>query len=207
MPGRGAYSRRVGQAEWARDLAKRLLAERLPRRWAHTQGVAARAASLAPILGDQVETLTAAAYLHDVGYSPDLVDTGFHPLDGARYLRDVAGADETLCRLVAHHSCAVNEATERGLFDALISEFPPERSMLADALTYCDMTTGPDGQHLHVRERLAEIHSRYGPGHLVSRSITAATPCILAAVSAVEAALADVRQASAGEVVADPHAH
>jgi hypothetical protein len=55
------------------------------------------------------------------------------------------------------------------------------------------MTTGPNGRHLDVAERLAEIHSRYGPDHLVSRSITASTPCILSAVRAVEAALADVR--------------
>lgn len=180
----------MGQAEWARDLAERLLAESLPRRWAHTQGVAARAESLASILGDEADTLTAAAYLHDIGYSPELLDTGFHPLDGARYLRDVAGADERLCRLVAHHSCAVNEAAERDLYDALTKEFAPERRELADALTYCDMTTGPDGQHLDVTERLAEIHSRYGPDHLVSRSITASTPCILAAVRTVRERLA-----------------
>ncbi|MER6000845.1 HD domain-containing protein [Nonomuraea angiospora] len=72
--------------------------------------------SLAPILGDEADILTAFAYLHDIRYAPDLVSTGFHPLDGARYLRDVHQADETLCRLVAHHSCAVNEALERSLF-------------------------------------------------------------------------------------------
>ncbi|MEU8178080.1 HD domain-containing protein [Microbispora hainanensis] len=195
------------QAAWARDLAKRLLAKPLPRRWAHTQGVAARAVSLAPILGDEADMLTAAAYLHDIGYAPELVDTGFHPLDGARYLRDVVGADERLCRLVAHHSCAANEATERDLYDALTKEFAPERRELVDALTYCDMTTGPDGRHLGVHERLAEIHSRYGPDHLVSRSITTSTPCIFAAVRAVEAALTDVRQGGPGEVVADPQGH
>lgn len=183
----------VGQTEWARDLAEHHLAGPLPRRWAHTQGVAKQAGSLAAILGDHADTVTAAAYLHDVGYAPDLVVTGFHPLDGARYLRDIHQADDALCRLVAHHSCAVNEATERGLFDALNAEFTPERRELMDALTYCDMTTGPDGRHLDVAERLAEIHSRYGPDHLVSRSISASTPCILAAVRAVEAALADVR--------------
>lgn len=188
----------VGQAEWAHDLAKDLLETTLPRRWAHTQGVAARAVSLAPILGDEADTLTAAAYLHDIGYAPDLVSTGFHPLDGARYLRDVHQADDTLCRLVAHHSCAVNEALERSLFTELTQEFDEERPELVQALTYCDMTTGPAGQHLDVTERLAEIHSRYGPDHLVSRSITASTPCILSAVRAVKAALADVRQGSAG---------
>lgn len=179
----------VGQADWAHDLAKDLLETDLPRRWAHTQGVAAQAVSLAPILGDATDTLAAAAYLHDIGYAPRLAVTGFHPLDGARYLRDVHHADETLCRLVAHHSCAVNEALERSLFDALSTEFGKEQPDLVGALTYCDMTTGPDGTHLDVHDRLAEIHSRYGPDHLVSRSITRSTPCILQAVQAVEAAL------------------
>jgi hypothetical protein len=36
-------------------------------------------------------------------------------------------------------------------------------------LTCCDMTTSPDGQPVQVQRRLAEIHNRYGPGHLVSR--------------------------------------
>ncbi|MBB5080677.1 HD domain-containing protein [Nonomuraea endophytica] len=184
----------MGQAEWARDLAKHLLEPTLPRRWAHTQGVANRAESLAPMLGAETDTLIAAAYLHDIGYAPDLVETGFHPLDGARYLRDVVKADDTLCRLVAHHSCAVNEALNRNLFDALTAEFDEERPELVEALTYCDMTTGPDGVHLDVSERLAEIHSRYGPEHLVSRSITASTPCILAAVRAVKSAMISSHQ-------------
>ena len=36
--------------------------------------------------------MTAAAWLHDIGYAPAVDDTGFHPLDGARYLRDVEQA-------------------------------------------------------------------------------------------------------------------
>jgi len=179
-------------------LARELLEAALPRRWAHTQGVAERAASLRPVLGARTDTLIAAAYLHDIGYAPSLVDTGFHPLDGARYLRDVVKADETLCRLVAHHTCAVNEARERDLLDALTGEFGAEGPELIDALTYCDMTTGPDGRPVAVADRLAEIHSRYGPDHLVSRSITASTPCILSAVAKLEAALADVGQAGSG---------
>lgn len=190
---------RVEQVAWARDLARRLLEEPLPRRWAHTRGVADRAASLAPILGEDADLLAAAAWLHDVGYAPELADTGFHPLDGARYLRDACGADERLCRLVAHHSCAVYEAAERDLYEALTVEFTPERPELADALTYCDMTTDPGGRHLDVTDRLAEIHSRYGPEHLVSRSIAAATPCITSAVRAVEAAL-DSRHPKSGRM-------
>ena len=79
--------------EWAYPLAESLLAEPLPRRWKHSLGVADRARTIAPTLGADAELLEAAAVLHDIGYAPDLAKTGFHPLDGARYLRDVASAD------------------------------------------------------------------------------------------------------------------
>ena len=157
----------------------------MPRRWAHVQGVAAQARDLAPVLGADADLLEAAAWLHDVGYAPDLAVTGLHQLDGARYLRDARHADAMLCRLVAHHSCAIIEASERGLADVLNSEFDPAPDVLASVLTYCDMTTSPDGQPVPVERRLAEIHDRYGPGHLVSRSIRRATPMILRAVEQV----------------------
>lgn len=173
---------RTGRAE---TMARSLLEEPLPRRWAHTQGVAATARTLAGVLGDAADLLTAAAWLHDIGYSPALIVTGFHPLDGARHLRDAEHADEQLCRLVAHHSRAIDGADELGLASDLLSEFtlPPEH--LADALTYCDMTTGPDGQNMTVDQRLAEILARYGPGHLVSRAITTSAPHLSEAVSRV----------------------
>ena len=63
--------------------------------------------------------------LHDIGYVPDLALTGLHALDGARYLRDAQHADAMLCRLVAHHSCAIFETEERGLADVLGLEFAP----------------------------------------------------------------------------------
>ncbi|TDD11295.1 HD domain-containing protein, partial [Kribbella turkmenica] len=56
-------------AQETRSLARRLLADELPRRWAHTQGVAARARELATMLGDRAELIEAAAFLHDIGYS------------------------------------------------------------------------------------------------------------------------------------------
>ena len=174
-------------AAWAQDLARTLLADALPRRWAHVQGVAARARSLAPAVGPDAGLLEAAAWLHDIGYLPELAATGLHGLDGARYLRDVQHAEPLLCRLVAHHSCAVIEAEERGLAHVLTREFAPPPQPLADALTFCDMTTSPDGEHVHVHNRLAEIHDRYGSGHLVSRSIRRATPLILEAVGQVRA--------------------
>jgi len=172
-------------AAWAQGLARTLLADALPRRWAHVQGVAARARGLAAAVGADADLLESAAWLHDIGYLPDLAETGLHGLDGARYLRDVEQADPMLCRLVAHHSCAVIEAEERGLAAVLRREFDLPPQLLADALTCCDMTTSPDGEHVHVHRRLAEIHDRYGLGHLVSRSIRRATPMILQAVGQV----------------------
>jgi hypothetical protein len=179
-------------ASWAQHLSRALLREPLPRRWAHVQGVAARARSLAPVLGVDAELLEAAAWMHDVGYAPDLAVTGLHQLDGARYLRDAQHADTMLCRLVAHHSCAIIEAGERGLADALGLEFEPAPQELSDALTYCDMTTSPDGEPVPVEQRLAEIHDRYGPGHLVSRFIQRATPMILRAVEQVHQRAAQI---------------
>ncbi len=173
-------------ASWAEILGQALLQESLPRRWVHVQGVAARARSLAAVLGTDADLLEATAWLHDIGYAPGLAVTGLHALDGARYLRDAQHADALLCRLVAHHSCTIIEAGERGLADVLSAEFEPAPYGLSSALTYCDMTTSPDGELMPVGQRLAEIHDRYGPGHLVSRSIQRAKPMILRAVEQVQ---------------------
>ena len=172
---------------WAEGLARSLLERALPRRWSHVQGVATRARNLAPAIDADAALLEAAAWLHDIGYHPDLADIGMHSLDGARYLRDQQHADPMLCRLVAHHSCAVIEAEERGLARILLSEFDPAPQPLADALTFCDMTTSPDGEQVQVHNRLAEIRDRYGSAHLVSRFISRATPQILEAVGRVHA--------------------
>jgi predicted hydrolase (HD superfamily) len=174
------------QADWARKIARTLLESPLPRRWAHVQGVARQARALAPILGDDADLLEGAAWLHDIGYSPELVATGFHPLDGARYLRDDHRADAVLCGLVAYHSCAVHEAEDRGLADALAAEFTPASRFLSDALTYCDMTTTPDGQPVEVESRLSEIQARYGAGHLVTRFIQRSSTHLIGAVRAIE---------------------
>jgi hypothetical protein len=175
----------MGDAESACVLARRLLEKPLPRRWAHTQGVASQARSLLRVVGKDADLLTSAAWLHDIGYAPPLVRTGFHPLDGARYLRDVEHADERLCCLVAHHTCAVYEAAERGVADDLTREFPRQRDELTDALIYCDMTTGPRGESLSLDQRIDEICERYGEDHLVSRAIRRATPVLIEAVRAI----------------------
>ena len=172
----------MSQAHWAAELARKILEVPLPRRWAHVQGVAAQARSLAPILGDDADLLEAAAWLHDIGYSPELADTGFHPLDGARYLRDIEHAGTDLCRLVANHSCAILEAEDRGLADVLSSEFPSPDPKLNDALAYCDMTTTPTGGVVSVQARISEIVERYGPHNVVTQFIRRAEPELVSSV-------------------------
>lgn len=117
--------------------------------------------------------------------------TGFHLLDGARYLRDTRQASPLICRLVAHHSCALGGAAELGLADGLAREFPGPPGDLAGALTYCDMTTSPDGEPVPVGQRLAEICARYGPGYAVTRTITKSAPQITMAVQRVSDRIAD----------------
>jgi putative nucleotidyltransferase with HDIG domain len=177
-------------ADWAEKTARAILAEQLPRRWSHSQGVAARARSISAVLGPDTDVLTAAAWLHDIGYAPGLIQTGCHQLDGARYLRDLQDADQMLCRLVAHHSQAIIEAEERGLASELSAEFRPASAQLSAALTYCDMTTSPHGQPMPVEQRLADIRARYDPGDPVSRAIARSAPQLAAAVAQVTTRLA-----------------
>ncbi|WP_344127666.1 HD domain-containing protein [Saccharopolyspora halophila] len=166
--------------EWAYRTSRAKLAEPLSRRWAHVQGVAARAREVAEAVGEDAELLEAAAVLHDVGYAPDLAVSGFHPLDGARYLEQV-GAPERLVHLVAHHSYAALEADLRGLAGELAG-YDDECTVTRDALWCCDLTTTPDGEPTEARARIAEIEKRYGPGHLVTTFIAEASGELLAAV-------------------------
>jgi hypothetical protein len=76
-------------------------------------------------------------------------------------------------------------ADESSLADDLVSEFPPPPEDLLDALTYSDMTTGPDGQAMTLEQRISEIIARYGPGHIVTHVITKSAPSLTAAVSRV----------------------
>lgn len=176
-------------AETAGRLAEQLLAADLPRRWSHVSAVAAKAEYVAERLSLPADVLVSAAWLHDIGYAPDVVDTGFHPLDGARYLR-ARGVDERVVSLVAHHSCAELEASTRGIGPAALVEFNFGPGVLQDAISYCDMTTGPDGQSFAVGERLEEIRERYGPGHPVARFVNEAEPMIRAAVDRTERRMA-----------------
>ena len=171
----------------AEELCRSLLATELPRRFAHCGGVARQAVAVGRAVDGCAALIESAAWLHDIGYAAPLTRTGFHPLDGARYLREHRFGERPLWTLVAHHTCALVEAEERGLRETLSTEFPIEDvdPLAVSALTYCDMTTGPDGQRVDVEERIAEILNRYGPDDVVHRSISQAAPTLRAQVAKI----------------------
>ena len=169
----------TGIIAWAAKQASTLISP-LGDRWLHTRGVVERAQEVGKAFDEEhCLLLIAAAYVHDIGYSPSLKMTGFHPIDGAYYL--LSHNQTRLASLVAYHSEAQCEAQLRGLATQL-NNIPCEHSVLADALTYCDMITGPTGLHISFEERLEDIFLRYNESHIVNRAIHEAIPSLTRAV-------------------------
>jgi hypothetical protein len=153
----------------ARDLAESCLGD-MGDRWLHVQAVGRSAEELQARRLDVSDAVVMAAWLHDVGYGESVADTGFHPLDGARWLQEY-GAPPGVVALVAHHSGARFEAEERGLADAF-AQFPEPDPDQLDVLTLIDMSTSPAGKRVAVSERLDEILDRYPPADPVHRAVT-----------------------------------
>ncbi|MGW5149850.1 HD domain-containing protein [Rhodococcus koreensis] len=168
----------------AESLTRRLLDEN-PGRLQHCAGVAARARALTPTVApDEGEILVAAAWLHDIGYSTRVRESGFHPLDGARYLRR-RDWPARVCDLVAHHSGSRFVAVIRGLTGEL-AEFGYVQDAVSDALTVADKTTGLDGAELDLEVRLRGMLSRHDPASPSARAHGAREPYFRAAFDRVE---------------------
>lgn len=178
----------------AEELAHRLIGG-LGGRWSHTEGVARGAASVAAAVPDADRpALVAAAWLHDIGYAEPLARCGFHPLDGAFHLQD-AHWGSPVAGLVAHHSGARFVAAVRGL-SALMEQFDADKyaiGPMADALTYADQTTGPDGRPMAVEDRFTDMLNRHGPHSPQAQVHPARAPAIRAAVRRTEERLHDAR--------------
>lgn len=171
----------------ARELAQRLLARELPGRWTHVQAVAATASCLSERLDVDRDIVVSAAWLHDIGYARALADTGFHPLDGARYLRS-NGWDDGVCALVAHHTDAASQAPSSEVGDQLRAEFHDAGGLERDVLWSADCTTGPNGEALSLAERIEEIATRYGQEDVVTLRMIASRTALESAIERVEAA-------------------
>lgn len=144
--------------------AERLAAALLrddPQRLRHVRTVATVALVVSDVLPpDRLETLLSAAVLHDIGYAPLLRSTGFHPLDGALWLR-ARGCPADVAAAVAHHSEARSQRGAAPLADRYAA-LPPPEPVLADLLTYADQTTTPHGHRTGVVARVVERCARTG---------------------------------------------
>jgi hypothetical protein len=175
------------------ELAERLLAS-VGTRLAHSAGVARRSREAAEVIRldpARISQLEAAGWLHDIGYSPAIAHTGFHPLDGARWLRN-HDADDELCSLVAWHIGALREARLRGLDDDLLAEFPEPPRLCLDVLTWADMTSTPDGEVCTVDDRITEILSRYDEGSAVHQAVSQSRADLIAGGKLIEGLLASL---------------
>lgn len=133
-----------------------------PDRVCHLGAVAQRAEALSvTVPATMVDALVASGWLHDIGYAPALRQTGFHPLDGARYLR-AEGWPDPVCALVAHHSGSRFVARIRSL-DGPLGEFEFVEDAPSDVLTVADNTACQDGSLVTISERLREKLQRHGP--------------------------------------------
>lgn len=155
-------------------------------RVAHSRTVAHQATVVLPVLdAPWSSALLDAAWLHDVGYSPSVLSTGFHPLDGARWLRRHGWPIE-VCRMVAWHTRAGTEAALRHLAAELAAEFPPPPDVVKAALAWADLTSSPAGELCAAEDRIAEILSRHAPESVVHRATSANLPDLLTDVLMIE---------------------
>jgi hypothetical protein len=178
--------------EQVKALARDLLADD-GTRLQHVRTAGLVAARLSVLFDpEDAQLLIMAATLHDIGYSGRIAHTGFHPLDGAEFLR-AQGYPDRLARLVAHHSLAAMTAPAHGVGD-LSERFPREDGLLADALAYADIHSAPDGRLIPAERRLADIARRHP-----DRADADRADQLRAAMARVGAALLTAGQVSPGE--------
>lgn len=164
---------------WTVERSKTLAREHLSgmgNRWQHVQAAGRRAEELRAA-GLVDDAIVSAAWLHDIGYAPDLIDTGFHPVDGARYLQRI-GVPGRIVAMVAWHTGADQEAAERGLQQQL-SELPAPDPGDLDTVTLIDLVTSPTGAAVLPDDRIAEILSRYPADHEVHQAVQRSGPGLL----------------------------
>ena len=157
-------------------------------RLAHSRRVAARVQEALPLVEPEWRAaLGAAAWLHDVGYSRIASAIGFHPLDGARWLRQDGWSDQ-VTRLVAWHTHSEKEAELRGLapYD---DEFPRPPEFVMAVLTWADLTSTPGGFECEPEDRLERILNTYPVGSVVHEATRASRTLLMKDVALVRVAL------------------
>ncbi|SDZ36188.1 HD domain-containing protein [Thermoactinomyces sp. DSM 45892] len=144
-------------------------------RYHHILGVVDRMKELVKkiVIPDEWRTqLIQTAFLHDIGYSEQLNQYNFHPLDGALFVQKI-GISKSVLAAILFHSDAYTSAKHirPDLFEVYSDNYDlldETDHMFIDLITYCDIHTSPTGIEITLQERVRDVVRRYGEGHPVS---------------------------------------
>ncbi|QCV56729.1 HD domain-containing protein [Thermoactinomyces vulgaris] len=152
-------------------------------RYHHILGVVRGMQEILPRLELEQETkaqLIQAAYLHDVGYSKQLNQYNFHPLDGAVFAQQ-SGFSKPVIAAILFHSEAY-ETVKKARTD-LLNIYETNKQLLdeqdrlfIDLITYCDVQTSPQGEKISLDKRVQDVVNRYGEDHPVSQMMIFCKP-------------------------------
>lgn len=121
--------------------------------------------------GADLDFADCAALLHDIGYWKPIAITGFHPIDGARFLEQQG--EHNLASLIVGHSCSVEEGELLGFTEIKFSS-----DIIAKLITYWDVQVKQGGEVVSYKERFTDIISRYGADSIVGKANIKAKPRI-----------------------------
>lgn len=115
------------------------------------------------------------AFLHDIGYSEQVIKTGFHPLDGALFCKELGCTQEVITAVMFHSGAykdvKMNFPDIMGCYINQNYKINDKSKIYIELITYCDLQRSPLGFKVSLEERLNDIYRRYGEDHNVSLTI------------------------------------
>ena len=109
------------------------------------------------------------AYLHKIGFSHKTIKTGFEPLDGALYCKNMNYSSEVVTAVM--FCSGALEIVERNFSDLLniYLEYKyyitPKTELYIDLITYCDLHRSAYGEKISFQEKLVEVQTSFGETH------------------------------------------
>lgn len=105
------------------------------------------------------------AYLHDIGYSEKVKDTGFHPYDGYLFCLE-KGYDPSIAKIVLLHSGSfsqmlLNRNHLEEIYHKAINTLTAKEKLILDLVSFCDTHINGYGKRVSLSERVNDIYERH----------------------------------------------